>query len=161
MATRVALITVILAALLAGPVVLGGSSNAGTSAAPMRVVRGAGGEVTAVVTVTVNDHAYPFVVDTGAAGSMIDAGVARELGLPEAGGARSRVSGIGGTVDATAVMVDGWAVGPVALPRLRMEALPLGGALGGGAVGLLGSDVLSRFESVTLDFGAERLELGG
>jgi predicted aspartyl protease len=154
----------LLAAVVSGAFLLGGATKSVERAdaadfAPMQVVRSARGDVTAVVAVTIKGKTYPFVVDTGASGSVIDIRAARKLGLAPIGRS-SKVTGVGGKVSAVPIIVRSWAVGPVPLPALRIDAVPLAQATSGGPVGLLGSDVLSRFKSVTLDFKRERLQLG-
>jgi aspartyl protease family protein len=77
-----------------------------------------------------------FLVDTGATGTAIPAGLARELGLVEAGSVRSNTAG--GVVTGTVVIGDLALSGGVRADRLRMVALP------GLAAPLLGMDVLGR-----------------
>lgn len=162
--SRVVLTTLLLAAAVSGAFLLGGATSGPDAAdaadfAPMEVLRSAHGDVTAVVAVTIKGRTYPFVVDTGASGSVIDIRAARKLGLAPIGRS-SKVSGVGGKVRAVPIIVSSWAVGPVPLPRLRIDAVPLAEAAHGGPIGLLGADVLSRYKSVTLDFKHEQLQLG-
>jgi predicted aspartyl protease len=160
----VALAAVVLAAVVLGAYLIGGATKGPERAdaadfAPMQVLRSAHGDVTAVAAVTIKGRTYPFVVDTGASGSVLDIRVARRLGLAPIGEA-SKVTGVGGRVRAVPIIVRSWGLGPVPLPQLRIDAVRLPGAHAGGPVGLLGADVLSRFKSVTLDFKRQRLQLG-
>ncbi|MCW2968520.1 MAG: hypothetical protein JWM71_2292 [Solirubrobacteraceae bacterium] len=153
------------AVALTGAFLLGGATHASQKAqaagfAPMRVVRTADGEVASVVGVTIGKRTFPFIVDTGAASTVIDIRAARKAGLLKPIGHSYKVAGVGGKARAVPIVLKSWAVGPVPLPSLRIDATNLRQAAGGGPVGLLGSDVLSRFRSVTLDFRGRRLQLG-
>jgi predicted aspartyl protease len=102
---------------------------------------------------------FAFALDTGASHSVIDQDLADRLGLPSAGPA-VEVTGVAATAEAGQVRVGGWRVGDVLLPgdtvvtiglsepnrRLKMR-------------GLLGSDVLSRFGAVTVDYDHQKLLL--
>ena len=104
---------------------------------------------------------YPFVLDTGSGESTIDAGLANRLHLTH-DGSPSDFVGIGCTGVAQPVSVTSWSVGglPLTAQTLTAAHLPqIGGA--GEPVGLLGSDVLSRFGAVRIDFRAGALILRG
>ena len=57
------------------------------------------------------------------------------------------------------VRVSNWNVGGVPLPNVVVSSAPIAG-LNAHAFGLLGSDVLSRFGSVTIDYHDKQLILG-
>jgi predicted aspartyl protease len=104
---------------------------------------------------------YPFVLDTGAGQSTIDAGLARTLGLPSAGPA-TEFAGVGCTGTARPVSVGAWSLDgiPLGAQQLTAATLPqMGGK--GEPVGLLGSDVLSRFGGIRIDFAAGALVVPG
>jgi hypothetical protein len=104
---------------------------------------------------------FPFVLDTGAGQSTIDAGLAARLHLPAAG-ATSEFAGVGCTGQAQPVSVGAWSLDgvPLAPQVLTAARLPqIGGA--GEPDGLLGSDVLSRFGAVRVDFARGALVLPG
>jgi hypothetical protein len=104
---------------------------------------------------------YPFVLDSGAGQSTIDAGLAHRLHLAAAGPA-SAFAGVGCTGAAQPVSVGAWSLDGVGLAPQQLTAATLpqmGGA--GEPVGLLGSDVLSRFGGVRIDFAAGALVLPG
>ena len=165
--------TVRRAVLIGGPLtlallaafLLGGATHATKRAeaadfAPLHVVRSPDGEVAAIAIVTVRDRKVPFIVDTGAASSVIDLKAAEKLGFRPIGKAH-QVRGVGGKSRALPILIDRWSLGPVPLPKLRIETANLSKQTKSGApIGLLGSDVLSRFKSITLDFGREQLQLG-
>ena len=101
-----------------------------------------------------NQGPYPFILDTGAGESTIDAGLADRLHLAT-DGAASEFAGIGCVGTARPVSVDAWSLDgvPLAGQQLTAATLPqMGGK--GEPDGLLGSDVLSRFGGVRVDFGA-------
>jgi hypothetical protein len=104
---------------------------------------------------------FPFVLDTGAGQSTIDAGLARRLHLPRAGPPVT-FAGVGCTGQARPVSVASWSLEgiPLAGQALTAATLPqMGGK--GQPVGLLGSDVLSRFGAVRVDFAAGSLVVPG
>lgn len=101
---------------------------------------------------------YRFLVDTGASISSIDQEVAEKLGL-ESTGENAVVSGVTGRASAKIVKVGRWRVGDVRLHEARIAVLDLRRD-GRGMAGLLGSDQLYRFGSVTIDYQRERMTLG-
>ncbi len=104
---------------------------------------------------------YPFVLDSGAGQSTIDAGLAHRLHLAAAGAA-SEFAGVGCTGAAQPVSVGAWSLDGVALAPQQLTAATLPQMGGKGEpVGLLGSDVLSRFGAVRIDFDPGALVLPG
>jgi len=130
----------------------------GAQAIEMVVLKGRGGETLALVPVFIEGKGpFAFALDTGASRTVVDRRVAEELGLPPAGGA-AEVKGVGGRAVAVPVRVGGWRVGGIELPAGTIDALDL--AADGrqdGLRGLLGSDILSRFQTVLVDYKRERL----
>jgi hypothetical protein len=102
---------------------------------------------------------YAFTVDTGASHSVIDWDLARELELKVIGEPVA-VTGITCRGEAGRIRVRGWRMGGVRLPKLEIQTIDMPDP-GGELVieGLLGSDVLSRFGAVTVDYEAGRLFL--
>ena len=95
---------------------------------------------------------FPFVLDSGAGQSTIDAGLAHRLHLAAAG-APSEFAGVGCTGAAQPVSVGAWSLDGVELAPQQLTAATLPQMGGKGEpVGLLGSDVLSRFGGVRIDF---------
>jgi Aspartyl protease len=108
-----------------------------------------------------NKGPYPFVIDTGDGESTIDAGLARRLHLSSAGPA-GEFAGVGCTFAARPVSVATWSLDGVDLAGQQFTAATLPQMGGRGEpVGLLGSDVLSRFGAVRIDFAAGALVLPG
>jgi predicted aspartyl protease len=104
---------------------------------------------------------FPFVLDTGAGQSTIDAHLARRLHLPNAGGA-TIFAGVNCTGTAQPVSVSSWNVEGLALAPQQLTAATLPEMGGKGEpMGLLGSDVLSRFGAIRVDFSGGALVLPG
>jgi hypothetical protein len=103
---------------------------------------------------------YPFIIDTGAGESVIDAHLAQRLHLVKTGPTNA-IEGVGCQGNATPVKIPSWsAAGATLDPQtLTSGTLPDFGKKGQ-PVGLLGSDVLSRFGAVRIDFTNQTLTLG-
>ena len=133
----------------------------GGARVPMTVSTVAG-QVAEVVNVCIGGRGpYPFVLDTGAGQSTIDAGLARRLHLPVAG-QPMLFAGVGCTGTAQPVSVAAWSLDGVDLSPQGLTSATLP-QIGGRhePVGLLGSDVLARFGGVRVDFDAGVLVLPG
>lgn len=133
----------------------------GGTKVPMKVSTVAG-QVAELVNVCVGAKGpFPFVLDSGAGQSTIDAHLARRLHLPSAGPA-TLFAGVDCTGTARPVSVGQWTLEGVALApqQVTSATLPqMGGK--GEPVGLLGSDVLARFGAVRIDFTGSDLVLPG
>ncbi len=88
---------------------------------------------------SINGHAVDFLVDTGATGTAMSAGLARELQLESLGPVQSETAG--GRVTGQVVSADLTLQGGVSAQRLRIVALP-----GLSERPLLGMDVLGRLK---------------
>lgn len=100
---------------------------------------------------------YAFFLDTGAGATCIDEGVARELGLEQAGAIKAE--GVGGSVTVSYVRVDTLSLGTLSLLSQKLVAIPLANLPGIGSLGvrgILGYDFFSRFV-VRLDYEMSRL----
>ena len=116
-----------------------------------------GGTVVAAK-VVIHGRAFPFLIDTGASVSVVDLALARRLGLKRIGRPLN-VSGVGCTSAAYRVRLSNWSIGNQALPAIVATSTRIEGA-DCRAFGLLGSDVLSRFGSIGLDYTHATLTLG-
>ena len=112
----------------------------------------------ALVPVFIDGHGpLPFALDTGASRSLISSALAGRLGLPRRGSA-GMLQGVTGAASAENFAVASWRAGTVSLPPSMIAAIgspnPTAGASGGlrGPVGLLGSDVLSRYGKIAIDY---------
>lgn len=102
---------------------------------------------------------FMFALDTGASASVVDEDVADQVGLERTGERRS-VSGILGTGRVPVAQVDQWRVGDVPIDPGEVTVIDLGPPKGGGGIqGLLGSDVLSDYGSITVDYDEGVLEI--
>ena len=132
----------------------------GERAVRMQVIHGNQGGAIGLVQVRINGRGpYTFIVDTGATHSVVDASVADPLGLPTAG--RLATTGIASVGESEAVRVENWQVGDVPLPPLTISkmSMPKVDRLYE-LHGLLGSDVLSRYGVIKLDYEGQILVLG-
>lgn len=111
----------------------------------------------ALVPVFIDGHGpFPFALDTGASRSLISAGLAHQLGLPSRGSA-GMLEGVTGAASAENFAVASWRAGNVTLPPSMIAAVGAPTAAPGaanlhGPVGLLGSDVLSRYGKIAIDY---------
>jgi hypothetical protein len=121
-------------------------------------VNGLKTETLIIAQVKIEGHGpYALVVDTGAAVSILDSSIVSEIGIPAAGPPEP-VGGVGGQQNATPIQVNTWSLGQIRLPAARVDSLDLPDAQKTyGVRGLLGSDVLSRFGAVTVDYGSGTL----
>lgn len=121
---------------------------------PMGVVHVAD-QVLAVVPVTfAGPMKFAFLLDTGSSGSTVSTGAAANLKLTTLG-KRAPVTGVACTTSAARVKSGTWALSGTPLPAQTLVAIKLPGTTG--IAGTIGSDVLSRFDSVVIDFAGGRL----
>jgi predicted aspartyl protease len=150
---------VTLAAALALPAATDAQDTAPGTTVPVRVLR-QGTQALVVANVHIQGHTYRFVVDTGASGSIVDASVARKLGLKKAGRPQA-FQGVGCSGSATPVKIKDWRIGAVDLPALTIASADTGLAKPGiKLAGLLGSDVLQTFGKVSIDYRGSQLAFG-
>ena len=134
---------------------------AGATRVPL-TVSAVAGQVAESVNVCIEGRGpFPFVLDTGAGETTIDAHLAKRLGLQSAGPA-SQFAGVGCIGAAQPVSVGPWTLDGVDLAPQQVTAATLPQIGGRGEpVGLIGSDVLSRFGAVRIDFAMRALVLPG
>jgi predicted aspartyl protease len=104
---------------------------------------------------------FPLIIDTGATTSEVDSQVVKALHLRSAGKS-TKVSGASCSESVRPVKVSSWSVGTIALQgqTVTSSSVPNFG-LHNAPAGLLGSDVLSRFGAVRLDYKNQKLILPG
>ncbi len=142
----------------------GFSSNTGSvttgkgQTTTVKILRGGGGTAMILVPVTIDGQGpYDFALDTGAGITLIDTQLADNLQLPVTGNS-AQVAGVGGTQDVTPVHVDAWNAGTIALPAANIGRTGLGSfKQGSGVRGLLGSDILSSFGKITINYDTGQL----
>jgi hypothetical protein len=101
----------------------------------------------------------PFALDTGASRSLIAEPLARLLHLTTRG-PTGLVAGVTGATRGVNVQISSWRAGSVPLPAATIAAIPAGGSRQTntrrrhlrGPIGLLGSDVLSRYGKIAVDY---------
>jgi predicted aspartyl protease len=127
-------------------------------AVPLQVVSGTGG-VFAFARVFIGGKGpFTFTVDTGASHSVVDYDLVRRLHLRTIGEPLT-VTGITCRGQAARLRMRKWRVGRVRLPAAEIQTIDMPDP-GGGVDGLLGSDILSRFGTISVDYRKERLVLG-
>lgn len=128
------------------------------STIPLEVVHGPNGATAAIVRVVIHGRTFPFLLDTGATKTLVDGALARTLHLRTIG-RPTVVGGVGCNTSSRKVRLARWSVGGQTLPNITAVStnIPFAGSR---AIGLLGSDVLSRFGSFTLDYAHAELILG-
>jgi Aspartyl protease len=133
----------------------------GTTKVPLTVSTVAG-QVAETLDVCIGGKGpFPFVLDSGAGESTIDAGLAHRLHLVS-DGAAVQFAGVGCTGTARPVSSGSWSLDGLALAPQQFTAATLPQIGGKGEPdGLLGSDVLSRFGAVRIDFTQGALILPG
>lgn len=156
---------VLVVAAFAAVAVLAGSAGGSNAKQPRELVVGlqvikGHHQVLPLVPVTINGKGpFTFAVDTGAAQSLVDSALAKRLHVEKAGSA-GKIAGVNAVKKAALVRVARWKVGTIKLPAATLVAtnLPAGNAYVG-LQGLLGSDMLSRFDVVTIDYRHKQLRL--
>ncbi|HST87423.1 MAG TPA: retropepsin-like aspartic protease, partial [Ktedonobacterales bacterium] len=120
---------------------------------PVRVVHDGAGGTAILVGVTIGGKGpFTFVLDTGAESSLIDSATAKRLDL-KAAGSPHPISGIGGVQQAVPVQLKDWHADTLRLPAVTMDSASFAGdRFGNNIRGLLGSDVLSQFGTITIDY---------
>jgi hypothetical protein len=127
---------------------------------PLQVVEGPGGSVLAFVPVFIQGEGpFAFALDTGASNSVIDEGVVQQLNIQVLGPAQE-ATGVGGAVDAQRIQVEQWRLGDIELQPREIVSIDLPAADDQvGLRGLLGSDILSDYGAITVDYENEVLIL--
>jgi predicted aspartyl protease len=120
----------------------------------------AGDSTIAFIPVTIGGQGpFLFALDTGASNTVVDVQVADQVGLVRTGEQRE-VSGVVGQQTVPLARVEQWQIGDVGLPTTDIALLDLPSPpQGQGLQGLLGSDVLSGFDYVVVDYDDQRLGL--
>lgn len=119
---------------------------------PLRVVEQEGRTLAFVPVTVAGEGPFMFALDTGASASVVDDDVAERARLARTG-ERWTVSGILGGGRVPVAKVDEWKVGEVPLDPGKVTVIDLDPPRGSGGIqGLLGSDVLSDFGSIVVDY---------
>jgi predicted aspartyl protease len=141
-----------------GPTNAAASPNPQPASIDLQVIK-RNGAALIVAPVKIQGKTYEFIVDTGATATLIDTKYASVLGLKKTKDAPVPVTGIAGSTKAYLATISNWTIGRSKLPTSTITVGTIG--LGGGdLVGLLGSDVLSTFGKITIDYDKQKATLG-
>jgi len=125
----------------------------------LKVIAAKGRNTIALVPVFIDGRGpYPFALDTGASQSLIDSTLAHDLRLRVVGKSPP-LHGITGGGRGQAVQIRNWRAGGVRLPADTISSFKLLSGGGHGPAGLLGSDVLSRYGKIAVDYDRDLLLL--
>jgi hypothetical protein len=117
----------------------------------LKVVKAHNGATLALAPVFIRGKGpFIFAVDTGASQSVVDSSLVKRLHLQQ--GRSETVTGISCSSNVLEVKVQHWSVGRVDLPARMVASTNLPGKGSNGLQGLLGSDILSQFGAITLDY---------
>ncbi len=137
------------------------STSGGAHAAsvvPLQILKARDGETLALAVVKVHGRRFPFLIDTGSSKTLVDDALARQMHLKTVG-RPIKVTGVGCSESARKVRLKNWSIGGQPLPNIVATSSVIAGS-GGKAFGLLGSDVLSHFGAIGLDYAHGELTLG-
>ncbi len=123
----------------------------------LKIVRSRDGSTAAIAKVFIHGRPYAFLIDTGATKTVVNFALARQLGLKRVGRA-TKVAGVGCISKSQRVRISNWRIGSQRLPTITGDSVKIP-FTGGKAFGLLGSDVLSRFGAVAIDYAHGTLTL--
>jgi predicted aspartyl protease len=132
--------------------------HAAQASIPIVILKAKDGETLALARVVVHGHAYPFLIDTGSSKTLVDDALAKKLHLKTVG-KPIKVTGVGCSEGASKVRLSNWSMGGQALPSIIATSSAIAGSEGK-PFGLLGSDVLSHFGSIGIDYAHGVLTLG-
>ena len=139
----------------------GDASTGGAHAAstvPLVILKAKDGERLALARVIIHGRAFPFLIDTGSSKTLVDDALAKKLHLKTVG-RPIKVTGVGCSESARKVRLSRWSIGGQRLPSIVATSSVIAGA-NGKAFGLLGSDVLSKFGTISIDYAHGALTLG-
>lgn len=128
---------------------------------PLKVVNEGAAAIALAPVCVAGRGPYAFVVDSGATTSAFDTQLVKELRLASNGPSQT-VSGANCTTTERPTAGPSWSVGSVPLAAQTVSSIDIPGfGLRSSAAGLLGSDVLSRFGAIQLDYEHQSLTLPG
>jgi predicted aspartyl protease len=132
-------------------------AHAAQAVVPIVVLHSRSGTVVAAK-VIIHGRPFAFLIDTGASITLVNPTIARRLHLKTVGKPHT-FCGVTGCAQARRVRLNRWSIGGQPLPNVVVSSSPITGASGFG-FGLLGSDVLSKFGSVTINYAGKTMTLG-
>lgn len=135
-----------------------GPAHPAQATIPLVILKAKDGEVLALARVRIHGRFFPFLIDTGSSKTLVDDALAKTLHLKTVGHP-VKVTGVGCSEGARKVRLGRWSIGGQTLPTIVATSSVIAGS-GGHAFGLLGSDVLSRFGTISIDYAHGALTLG-
>lgn len=130
------------------------------SALAVRIVHIDSGDVVLVNACIDGAGPFPFVIDSGSSFSVIDTQLARRFHLHQVG-APQEAAGIACSAPVVPEQLSGWSVGGLTLrPQVVFSASLPNLEPNQPLAGVIGSDVLSRFGSVRIDYQKQTVSLG-
>jgi predicted aspartyl protease len=139
-----------------GDAATGGAHAAST--VRLKILKAPDGERLAEAVVIIHGRRFPFLIDTGSSKTLVDDALAKQLHLKTVG-RPIKVTGVGCSESARKVRLSRWSIGGQALPSIVATSSVIAGA-NGHAFGLLGSDVLFKFGTISIDYAHGALTLG-
>jgi hypothetical protein len=128
---------------------------------PIKVIRQGPAAIALAPVCIAGQGPYAFVVDSGAGTSSFDTQLVKQLHLA-ANGPTESIGAVSCTTKATPTSGPSWSVGNVPLAAQTVSSIDIPGfGLRNAVSGLLGSDVLSRFGAVQLDYKHQSMTLPG
>lgn len=125
---------------------------------PIVVLKIRGGGTIVAAKVIIHGRPFAFLIDTGASVTLVNPTLAHRLHLRTVGRPHT-FCGVTGCATARRVRLSRWSIGGQPLPNVVVSSSRIVGS-GGFGFGLLGSDVLSKFGAVTIDYRNKLLTLG-
>ena len=132
--------------------------HAAQAVVPIVVLHSKSGGTVVAAKVVIHGRPFAFLIDTGASITLVNPTIARRLHLKTVGKPHT-FCGVTGCAQARRVRLNRWSIGGQPLPNVVVSSSPITGASGFG-FGLLGSDVLSQFGSVTINYRDKTMTLG-
>jgi hypothetical protein len=126
----------------------------------VRIVHIAQGEVALVSVCIEGAGPFPFLIDSGSSISVVDTQLSRRFHLRQVA-VPQQASGIGCSATVVREDVSSWSVGGLVLkPQVVVSASLPSLAKSQPLAGVIGSDVLSRFGSLRIDYRTQTMSLG-
>ncbi len=138
---------------------LGAPAAAGKPSFPV-VVAAHAGTAELFASATLHGQTAGMLIDSGASHTLVDTATATKAGLAKAG-APTKISGLSCSTPAQPVTIDQLSVGSVQLPTVTGISTGPASASTSEVVGLIGSDILSTYGTVTFDYNNKKVTLGG
>jgi hypothetical protein len=133
------------------------ASSGGGMTVRAKVLKGQNNATAVFVPVSINGQGpFLFAIDTGSSKTVVDTALASRLGLPDLGPVPGGITGVASSTSAIKTRLSHWKLGTHQLAADTAVAIQLPQhKAGGGLDGLLGSDELSKYKTVTIDYAGQ------